>query len=149
MFGFDNQGSSADPCSHFYRGSSAFSEPETQVVRDFVNSRNLRLWIHFDGLEDSVYRPFCYKDSDKLFTLKDDLDFYESLTDVYEDLSSFADSSGLANGKQLDWAYNKSIIALEVSLPEGKPRGEAILPEVEKQSSAVDDLLGYMAADFV
>ena len=33
----DPNGSSSDPCSDLYRGSSAFSEPETQVIRDFTN----------------------------------------------------------------------------------------------------------------
>jgi hypothetical protein len=37
MWGYDNIGSSPDPYSTTYRGSSAFSEPETQVMRDFHN----------------------------------------------------------------------------------------------------------------
>mmetsp|Transcript_28605 Transcript_28605/g.50867 ORF Transcript_28605/g.50867 Transcript_28605/m.50867 type:complete len:364 (+) Transcript_28605:534-1625(+) len=149
MFAYDDEGSSADPCSEKYRGSNAFSEPETQVVRDFVNSKNLRLWIHYDGANDAVYRPFCYKDSDNLFTNTDDLDFYDSLKDsAYDDIESFASASTEANGKLLDWAYNKSIIALEVSLSESKPDNEEILTEVKKQSSPVQELLSTMTANF-
>jgi hypothetical protein len=37
-FGYGlNTGSSSNPCNDTYRGTSAFSEPETQAVRDFVN----------------------------------------------------------------------------------------------------------------
>ena len=43
MFGYkvNNQemGSSSDPCSEEYHGESAFSEPETQSVRDFILAR--------------------------------------------------------------------------------------------------------------
>lgn len=35
-FGLDAQGSSNDPCQEDYRGPRAFSEPETQAVRDYV-----------------------------------------------------------------------------------------------------------------
>jgi len=38
-FGYGlNSGSSSNPCNDTYRGESAFSEPESQAVRDFVNN---------------------------------------------------------------------------------------------------------------
>jgi hypothetical protein len=150
MFGYDDKGSSSSPCSPEYRGASAFSEPETQVVREFVNSRNLRLWLHFDGSGAATYRPFCYKNSDSLFTNADDLAFYDDLVDeVYDDLQSYAEASGVANGKLLDWAYNKTILALEVGLTEARPKGEEILQELKGQDEAVDGLLEYMTAEFM
>jgi hypothetical protein len=36
MWAYDNQGSSPDPYSATYRGSAAFSEPETQGLRDLI-----------------------------------------------------------------------------------------------------------------
>jgi len=40
-FGYGlNSGSSSNPCSDTYRGTAAFSEPESQAVRDFVNDIN-------------------------------------------------------------------------------------------------------------
>ncbi len=39
-WGYDNDGSSPYPCDPTYRGTAAFSEPETQAVRDFILSRN-------------------------------------------------------------------------------------------------------------
>jgi len=36
MWGYDNQGSSPDPYSELYRGSAAFSEVETQAMRDLL-----------------------------------------------------------------------------------------------------------------
>ena len=62
-WGYDNNGSSPTPSSTTYRGPSAFSEPETQHVRDFVNARTTKgmttAWdIHtYSGL---LMWPFGY-----------------------------------------------------------------------------------------
>jgi len=40
QWGLNDIGSSPSPSSDVYRGPSAFSEPETQMVRDFVQSHN-------------------------------------------------------------------------------------------------------------
>lgn len=44
-FGHDN-GSSPDPCSETFRGPAAFSEPETAVLRDFVQARPWVRYVH-------------------------------------------------------------------------------------------------------
>jgi len=41
-WGYDNNGSSGTPSSETYRGPSRFSEPETQVIRDFENMYLIR-----------------------------------------------------------------------------------------------------------
>ena len=43
MWGYNNIGSSPDPSSEIYRGTAAFSEPETQVLRDFCNNHNFNI----------------------------------------------------------------------------------------------------------
>lgn len=40
MWGYDDSGSSPDPYDETYRGSAAFSEPETQALRDFIETIN-------------------------------------------------------------------------------------------------------------
>src|SRR5690606_8892087 len=40
QWGYDDEGSSPDGSDETYRGASAFSEPETQRLRDFMISRN-------------------------------------------------------------------------------------------------------------
>lgn len=46
-WGFDNNGSSPTPSSETYRGTGPFSEPETQVMRDFINSRNFTVAMNY------------------------------------------------------------------------------------------------------
>jgi len=59
-------GSSGDPSSTTYRGPAAFSAPETQAVRDFVDSRvvgglqQIRANIDFHTYDELVMWPYSY-----------------------------------------------------------------------------------------
>lgn len=63
-------GSSGNPASETYRGAAAFSAPETQVVRDFVNSRvvsgkqQIATMIDFHTYGELVMWPYGYTDTD-------------------------------------------------------------------------------------
>jgi murein tripeptide amidase MpaA len=46
-WGSDDIGSSPDPCSAVFRGDGAFSEPETQILRDFIINRNFKNVLHY------------------------------------------------------------------------------------------------------
>lgn len=46
-WGYDNSGSSGQPSQETYRGPSRFSEPETQVARDFFASYYIRTCMDF------------------------------------------------------------------------------------------------------
>ena len=46
-WGYDNSGSSGQPSSETYRGPSRFSEPETQVARDFMALHSFRTCMDF------------------------------------------------------------------------------------------------------
>ena len=46
-WGTNNSGSSGNPCSAVYRGTSAFSEPETDAVRNFILSREFINVLHY------------------------------------------------------------------------------------------------------
>lgn len=47
-FAYDTIGSSSNPCAEEFRGTSAFSEPETRAIKDFVLERkNLLVSLNF------------------------------------------------------------------------------------------------------
>lgn len=62
-------GASANPCDEVYQGSTAFSEPESRAIRDFLWAHQneieavitmhtySQLWIHPFGHERGVYPP--------------------------------------------------------------------------------------------
>ena len=63
-------GSSGSPSSSTYRGPSAFSAPETQVVRNFVNSwvvggrQQIRVSIDFHTYSEFILWPYGYTTAD-------------------------------------------------------------------------------------
>lgn len=61
-WGLDNIGSTNRKCEEDYRGESAFSEPETQAVRDFVISTNtnIKITINFHTWGNLFIIPYNY-----------------------------------------------------------------------------------------
>jgi hypothetical protein len=60
MWGFDDVGSSPNSYDETYRGPSAFSEPETQGVREFIDSRNFSLIVNAHTYGDYFLYPWGY-----------------------------------------------------------------------------------------
>ena len=62
-WGYDNSGSSPYPTSNTYRGTGPFSEPESQVVRDFVSEHNFIIALSFHSYSQLWLYPWAYKDA--------------------------------------------------------------------------------------
>ncbi|MFX1252943.1 MAG: M14 family zinc carboxypeptidase [Promethearchaeota archaeon] len=56
-------GSSGDTDSEIYRGSSPFSEPETQAIRDFILDRDFVASISYHSYGDLILYPWGYTNS--------------------------------------------------------------------------------------
>ena len=71
QWGFPNGGSSGSPSSDTYRGPSAFSEPETQIIKEFVEARNIITAFNDHTSGDLHLYPWGYtpdaSDDDELF----------------------------------------------------------------------------------
>ncbi|MBK8338659.1 MAG: immune inhibitor A [Flavobacteriales bacterium] len=59
-WGFDDSGSSPIGGSNTYRGTSAFSEPEIQAMRDFCETRQFRHALNNHGYGDLLIYPWGY-----------------------------------------------------------------------------------------
>jgi len=60
-FGADEIGSSSSPCDERYRGTKAFSEPETRAMRDFLRSLpNMKIALNFHAWGNYFIYPFCF-----------------------------------------------------------------------------------------
>jgi hypothetical protein len=59
-FAHDDIGSSGIMSSITYRGEYAFSEPETQVIRDFVNSREFTMWLSYHSYGELLLYPWGF-----------------------------------------------------------------------------------------
>ncbi|MFI5237979.1 MAG: M14 family metallopeptidase, partial [Ignavibacteriales bacterium] len=106
MWGYDNIGSSPDPCDETYRGTSAFSEPEAQAVRDFaiLNSYGTHFNMHSHG--DYFLYPFGYIDQET-----PDSNTYREFASDMGSLNGYAFGTGPqllgypSNGSIRDWMY--------------------------------------------
>lgn len=107
-WGYDDFGSSAAMSSDTYRGASAFSEPETQAMRDFVASRQFVICNNIHSYSNLFLWPYGY---DRIYSHMED--FYKRVGD------SFTVSNGYApqvawllyptNGAADDWMWGDTI----------------------------------------
>ena len=56
-------GSTSDPCSNTYRGTKAFSEPETQAVRNLLDSISPKIAFSIHSFGNKLLNPLGYVDS--------------------------------------------------------------------------------------
>ena len=108
MWGYDNIGSSPNPESATYRGTGPFSEPETEIIRDFVDSRNFTLAINYHSYSNLHIHAWGY---DYLYT--EDHDLFSELGWKMAEYTGYAVGPSwmnlyTVNGGANDWMYGDS-----------------------------------------
>jgi len=103
-------GSSGDTFSEIYRGPAAFSEPETQAVRDFLIARNPRALISYHSYSQLVLYPWGYTDDptpDKTKLHAQAVSMADKIRAVHGASYTPEQSSDLylASGETTDWLY--------------------------------------------
>jgi len=110
-WGYDNSGSSPNPASAVYRGSSAFSEPETRAVRNLVLGRDFGAMITYHSFSQVILYPWGFT---KLPTAQDALlrDLGDRLSARIAAVNGRVYQSGpagislyLTNGTTDDWTF--------------------------------------------
>ncbi|HUR09083.1 MAG TPA: M14 family metallopeptidase, partial [Nonomuraea sp.] len=109
-------GSSGTPSSETYRGPSAFSAPETQVIRDFVNSRvlggtqQIATHIDFHTYGELVMWPYGYTFTDVPADMtQDDHDTFVVMGQAMAATNGYTPQQArelyIADGPIKDWLY--------------------------------------------
>jgi carboxypeptidase T len=57
-WGYDNDGSSPTPGDETYRGTAAFSEPETECVRQFFDAHHFIISLDYHTYGDDILKPW-------------------------------------------------------------------------------------------
>lgn len=108
-WGYDNIGSSPTSSSDTYRGTSAFSEPETQAIRNFCNGKNFVAALNAHTYSNLLVYPWGYIPS---FYTPDSATFVNWGIHLTED-SRFLYGTGdqtvayVTNGDSDDWMYGE------------------------------------------
>ncbi len=109
-------GSSGTPSSETYRGASAFSAPETQVVRDFVSSRviggtqQITTHIDFHTYAELVMWPYGYTFTDVPADMtQDDHDTFMAMGQAMASTNGYTPQQMsdlyITDGTICDWLY--------------------------------------------
>lgn len=121
-WGYDNVGSSPLTNSEVYRGPGSFSEPETQVIRDFVNGREFVSWFSYHSYGELLLYGWGYvyantPDHEAIAALADTL----ALENNYLAGNPASGAIYITNGDSDDWGYGEQTT---------KPKIFAYTPEV-------------------
>ncbi len=107
-WGYDDEGSSPYPFSDTYRGSAPFSEPETQAIRDFVQSQHFVLAINYHTYSDLLIYPWGYVNA-----LTPDSTTYKIYATALTNQNRYNFGTGeetvhyAVNGDSDDWLYGE------------------------------------------
>jgi len=107
MWGYDNIGSSPTPSSETYRGPAPFSEPETQAMRDLMESHEFTFCQDYHSYGDLCLYPWGY---DYIYT--PDHDIYLELADSLTRVNNYDPGTPwellyLVNGGSIDYEYGE------------------------------------------
>ena len=117
-WGANNQGSSPNPSSDTYRGPSAFSEPETQAIRQFHIPRHIFNAFHYHTFGNYEIHPFGLSPTTlppepdrSLFLL-----YGSEITAMNGYLlgNSWATVQYGVNGDAVDWSYGDTVVKNKV-----------------------------------
>ncbi len=106
-WGYDNTGSSPNTSSDTYRGTSGFSEPETQAIRNFCNTHTFVTALNAHTYSNLLIYPYGYLPS---FYTPDSATFVNWAVLLTED-TRFLYGTGdqtvnyVTNGDSDDWMY--------------------------------------------
>ena len=126
LWGFDDIGSSPNTSSDVYRGPGPFSEPETQVIRDFCAGREFQLAFSYHSYGELLLYPWGYL---PLYT-PDHETFFKLGETMTANNGYFAGNVAMGaiytvNGDSDDWAYGDEV---------GKPKMFMFTPEVNSSA---------------
>lgn len=117
FWGYDNVGSSPEPCSETYRGPSANSEPEVRAVQWLCQQVPFRIALNFHSYGDALLYPYGFTN-----VPSEDQHVFESIgrelakSNGFEVGRSFNVGSieYYTNGTSDDWMYGENILKQKI-----------------------------------
>jgi murein tripeptide amidase MpaA len=101
-FNYDQEGASNHPCDEDYRGPSAFSEPETQAIKDFIESesgKKIKFAFNYHSFGNILIMPFNFDDANSKELALNYTQQYHVYNDFIEE-GHFPDRFTYGNGKK-------------------------------------------------
>ncbi len=104
---YNNIGSSGSPSSETYRGTAAFSEPETEAIRQYCIAHNFRLALNYHTYSNLLITPWGFKPEETPDSL-----FYREIASDMTQYNNYLWGHSTAiiyevNGDSDDWFYGE------------------------------------------
>lgn len=145
-FGWGGQGASTSPSSDTFRGPAAFSEPETQAIKKYVESHeNITVLLSFHTYSQLILYPYGHIYGD--IPVARDRQVHEVMAKKMAQWNGYTPQKSsalyLASGDTTDWSYGElKIISFTFELDPGDSGwgsggfypGAGIIPEVQKKN---------------
>ncbi len=107
MWGYDDIGSSSNPADETYRGTGPFSEPESQVMRDFTLAHDFQIVIYYHSYSNLILWAWGYETG--LYT--PDQPIFQAAGDSMSHFNNYNPQVGWllypTNGDTDDWYYGE------------------------------------------
>ena len=123
-WGLDDMGSSPNPFSNVYRGTSAFSEPETQAVRSLFIQKNIQAVISYHSFSQVILYPWGFTEEPapadaQLEMMAAEMSrLMEAVRGNVYEYGRAGESLYLTNGDTTDWTYGVfGIPSFTIELP--------------------------------
>ena len=156
---YDNFGSSPDPSSDTYRGTAAFSEPETQTMKNLCESREFKLAFNYHTYGNLLIRPWGYDES----VVCPDADLYNDYGELLTEKNGYVFGSGTetvgytVNGDSDDWMYGEQVTKNKIMsmTPEAGEGADGFWPAMSKIIPFCEDnleanlRLAWLAGDYI
>ena len=155
QWGYNNTGSSPDPCDETYRGPSAFSEPESQAIRDLAILKNYGTHFNMHSYGGYILYPWGYIDDETPDSLT-----YREFAALLTSQSGYAYGYGgqllgyNSNGSVRDWMYGEQTVknkiygyTIEIG-PDFWPSQSQIFP-IAQQNLSTMIFQSFLAGDYV
>jgi hypothetical protein len=132
QWGINNTGSSPTSSSDTYRGTAPFSEPETQIIRDFCNTHNFSLSFDFHAYGNYCIHPFGYAVTNS----NPELPLFQQMGSFFVAENGFISGNAqqtvnyTSNGGGDDWKYGEQTTKSKIYsfTPEVGPAAEGFYP---------------------
>lgn len=132
-WGYDNSGSSPFPDNQTYRGTAAFSEPESQAIRDFVTRHKFIINLSFHSYSQLWLYPWGYTSQ-----VTPDNEIFVALAESCVAYNHYNPEPGFGlyttNGSTDDWFYGEQTTKNKVF---------GFTPEVGNRAESVNGNTGF------
>ena len=141
FFGDNNNGSSGSPCHNMYRGEYPFSEPETNNIKNFIETHpDIKISINYHAWGNLILIPFNYlSTNESLKILQNDYPIHYKIYQDFKKEANYPENFQFGNGEKtikyksngdsIDWFLGKkNILSFTQELGNGNKNSEKFYP---------------------